>query len=70
MKNHNRLIVILMAALATSAVSARADALVATDSNLNVMLANPPKLQAFSLKDIRLLDGPFRDAMELDRRAE
>ncbi len=27
----------------------------------------PPKLQEFSLQDVRLLDGPFRDAMELDK---
>ena len=65
MKQRYWLIVILMAALAMSAELARADALVASDSKLKV--APTLKLRAFSLKELRLLDGPFHDAMELDK---
>ena len=46
--------------------SARADALVAADGNPKVIPAVLPKLQAFSLGDVRLQAGPFRDAMNLD----
>jgi len=66
MKNRNRLIVILIAALGMSAEWARADALAAADGTLKAPAA-ALKLQAFSLKEVRLLDGPFHDAMELDR---
>ncbi len=61
------LVVPLALACGLSPESARADALVATDSKLTVALAAPLKLQAFSLKEVRLLDGPFHDAMELDK---
>ena len=37
------------------------------DSKLKVAAAVPLKLHAFPLKDVRLLDGPFHDAMELDK---
>ncbi len=67
MKYRNQLIVILVAILGMSAAPAWADALAATDSKLKVGPAGRLKLLTFPLKEVRLLDGPFHDAMELDR---
>jgi len=48
------------------AQQAQADAL--TDSNSRVQAVIPLKARAFRLQDVRLLEGPFKHAMELDQR--
>jgi DUF1680 family protein len=48
------------------AQQAQADAL--ADSNSRVQAVIPLKARAFRLQDVRLLEGPFRHAMELDKR--
>lgn len=48
------------------AQQAQADALV--DSNSRVQTVIPLKARAFRLQDVRLLEGPFKHAMELDQR--
>lgn len=58
----------LILTLTASAQSARADALAASRSKVKVAPVEPLKAQAFALQDVRLLDGPFRHAMELDRQ--
>ena len=49
-----------------SAPRAQADAL--AGSKLKVQAVIPLKARAFRLQDVRLLEGPFRHAMELDQR--
>ena len=61
MKLRNQSILILMGALGMSAGVARADALVTTDSKLKVAPVVPLKLQAFSLKEVRLLAGDEKE---------
>ena len=39
-----------------------------TEGKMKVALKAPAKAYAFSLKDVRLLDGPFKHAMELDQK--
>ena len=46
----------------------RADALADGHSKLKVQSVIPLPARAFALEDVRLLDGPFKHAMELDRR--
>jgi DUF1680 family protein len=48
------------------AQQAQADAL--ADSNSRVQAVIPMKARAFRLQDVRLLEGPFRHAMELDQQ--
>jgi DUF1680 family protein len=45
----------------------RADALADESSKLKVQPVVPVKAAAFPLEDVRLLDGPFKHAMDLDR---
>ena len=45
-----------------------ADALADCGSKLKVAPAVPLKVHAFPLRDVRLLDGPFKHAMELDKQ--
>ncbi len=45
---------------------AHADPLAEDNTKLKVQSAVPLKARAFSLQDVRLLDGPFKHAMELD----
>src|SRR5262245_11605075 len=45
-----------------------ADSLVGGDTKLKVSLKAPLKAYAFNLKDVRLLEGPFRDAMLRDQK--
>ncbi len=56
--------------VATAAVwvafSAGADQLVDAPSKVKVQPFIPLKVYAFSLQDVRLLDGPFKHAMEMD----
>jgi len=49
-------------------VSASADALSDEEGKLKVQPVIEMKAKAFSLEDVRLLDGPFKRAMELDRK--
>ena len=70
MKNRNPSIVILLATLGMSAASAQADApkyVRLSSLTEQAGQAGKPDVQAFSLKEVRLLDGPFHDAMELDK---
>jgi DUF1680 family protein len=62
--------VLTVVALFFSATSspAFADALVDGGSKVKVSLAVPLKASAFPLQDVRLLDGPFKHAMELDEK--
>ncbi len=46
----------------------RADALCQADAKLKVANKVPLKAFAFDLREVRLLDGPFQRAMELDKR--
>jgi hypothetical protein len=47
---------------------AYADPLADSRSKVKVAPAVPLQAQAFALQDVRLLDGPFQHAMELDRQ--
>ena len=49
------------------APQANADALSGADGKLKAANKVPLKVSAFPLRDVRLLDGPFKHAMELDR---
>ncbi len=44
------------------------DPLASSGSKVKIEPAFPLRVRAFALQDVRLLDGPFRRAMELDRR--
>jgi DUF1680 family protein len=62
---------ILLAAVVAAAMlarSARADALWQDNPQLKARNKVPLKVSAFDLREVRLLDGPFKHAMELDRR--
>ena len=56
----------LVVALATVALSSQADPLSGENGKLKVQPVVPLKVSAFPLQDVRLLDGPFKHAMELD----
>ncbi|MCU0872471.1 MAG: glycoside hydrolase family 127 protein [Pirellulaceae bacterium] len=58
----------LMLACAAFTQSAHADALADSRSKVKVAPVVPLQAQAFALQDVRLLDGPFQRAMELDRQ--
>ena len=51
-----------------TACLAHADPLAEDNPKLKVQSAVPLKARAFSLRDVRLLDGPFKHAMELDEK--
>ena len=57
----------LTLAFAAAVSSARADALADSRSKVKVQPVVPLKAHAFALQDVRLLDGPFKHAMELDQ---
>jgi DUF1680 family protein len=59
-------LVLAVSGLAALPQSAAADGL--AGSKVKVVPVAPLQVQAFALQDVRLLDGPFRHAMELDRR--
>jgi uncharacterized protein len=66
-----RILPIALIALFTAALgapSARADALCPENAKLKVSAKIPWKVSAFDLRDVRLLDGPFKHAMELDHK--
>ena len=58
----------VVAAFATLSPSARADELADGPSKVKVESVVPLQARAFPLQDVRLLDGPFKHAMELDRQ--
>ena len=60
---------ITLAAMAAAALAstARADSLDLPNAKLKVEPFTPLKAQAFPLEQVRLLDGPFKHAMELDQ---
>lgn len=63
-----RVVCSLIVACTAPAGAARADALADSRSKVQVAPVAPLQAQAFALQDVRLLDGPFRHAMELDRQ--
>ena len=71
MKNHTRLGTVLAVALAAAALSAtlHADPLADADNaKLKVRPVIPLQARAFPLEEVRLLDGPFKHAMDMDRQ--
>jgi len=58
----------VVVSLAMLAGSAQADALAGGESKVKVKAVIPLKAWAFRLQDVRLLDSPFKHAMELDRK--
>src|SRR5512143_4119278 len=67
MKRH--IISITFAAMVAAAVTStvHADSLDLPNAKLKVDPFTPLKAQAFSLEQVRLLDGPFKHAMDLDK---
>src|SRR5258707_12227623 len=59
------LAVAILAAVLIS-YSTRADSMSGDNGKMKVKPVVPLKVQAFPLEDVRLLDGPFKRAMELD----
>src|SRR5438309_804874 len=64
---HPRLSALLILSLGVAALDGRADELADGNSKIKVQAMIPLKARAFALEDIRLLDGPFKHAMELDK---
>jgi len=58
----------IVASLCLSNPLAQADPLADGRSKLKVQSAVPLKARAFHLEEVRLLEGPFKRAMELDRK--
>jgi DUF1680 family protein len=58
----------ILAGLAVSEIVLRADSLAGDDGKDKVRDVVPLKVQAFPLESVRLLDGPFKHAMELDQK--
>src|SRR2546425_2199015 len=58
----------LIFAVANGGLLASADSLVQNDPRVKLSPKAPIKAYAFSLKDVRLLEGPFRDAMLRDQK--
>jgi DUF1680 family protein len=67
-KERMKIVLILMLCLSMSAVSAQADDLSGSNSRLKVQPVIALQAKAFRLEDVRLLDGPFKHAMELDKQ--
>jgi len=59
---------VAVAAATMLARSAHADALCQDNPKLKAPNKVPLKVSAFELRDVRLLDGPFKHAMELDHK--
>jgi DUF1680 family protein len=57
-----------LTALLLAAFSLHADSLSGDHGKLKVQPVVPLKVHAFELEDVRLLDGPFKHAMELDEQ--
>jgi len=57
---------LLIAIAAAAVASARADDLAGTMSKVKVQTVIPLKVRAFPLQDVRLLDGPFKHAEDMD----
>ena len=53
--------------LGMAVFSAGADELDGNMSKIKVQPAVPLKVHSFAIEDVRLLDGPFKHAMELDK---
>jgi DUF1680 family protein len=62
-----RYLVVAASLVAVTAI-ARADALADSHSKVTVPPVIPPAARAFALEEVRLLEGPFQHAMELDRQ--
>jgi DUF1680 family protein len=57
----------LVLTFGVSGISIFADELADSGSKVKVQPVIPLKVHAFALEDVRLLDGPFKHAMELDK---
>ena len=65
--HHQLILSVLPLGIAAAIISSvQADPLADTQSKVKVQPVTPFKAQAFALQDVRLLDGPFKHAMELD----
>ena len=68
MKRISLLLLALTVSIAACQVMVSADGLVQKDPKIKLSPKVPIKAYAFSLKDVRLLEGPFRDAMLRDQK--
>lgn len=68
MKGNSLLSLSLILTLAAGQLVTSADSLVQKDPRVKLSPKVPIKAYGFSLKDVRLLDGPFRDAMLRDQK--
>ncbi|MDH4241427.1 MAG: glycoside hydrolase family 127 protein, partial [Phycisphaerae bacterium] len=68
MKFVNLLLGLLTVVVSPLMLAPRAQADALADSNSRVQAVIPLKAKAFRLQDVRLLEGPFKHAMELDQR--
>lgn len=57
----------VLACLGMVVFSSSGDELADTSSKVKVQPVNPLKVHAFALQEVRLLDGPFKHAQELDK---
>lgn len=67
LKRKHALLIVLVAAAALPRL-VHADALAGAQAKVKVAPQANPKAQAFALQDVRLLEGPFQHAMEVDRQ--
>jgi DUF1680 family protein len=67
-KNLLCLLTSLLTTLATLGLPARADSLADDNNKLKVQPVAHLKVQAFGLREVGLLPGPFKHAMELDKK--
>src|SRR5271165_2050441 len=63
-----RWLVPVLSALAALGAIARADPLADDHNKLKVQPVAPLRVQAFGLREVQLLPGPFKQAMELDEQ--
>jgi DUF1680 family protein len=63
-----RVLILPFLAVVAAQVMTRADSLVRNDPKVKLAPKVPIKAFAFNLTDVRLLDGPFRDAMVRDQK--
>ncbi|NLH18242.1 MAG: glycoside hydrolase family 127 protein, partial [Phycisphaerae bacterium] len=63
-----RVAVVILSVLFVAGTGATADPLAGNNTKLKVQPVVPLKVRAFGLEEVRLLDGPFKHAQELDRQ--
>jgi DUF1680 family protein len=68
LRNYLSALLVIGAGITSSPAPAPADELAEGGSKLKVQAVIPLPARAFALQDVRLLEGPFQRAMELDRQ--